>query len=63
MQEIEENSQGETIDKRLQLYKNLREQMLTSLKSDQEQEMKAKMDELHKKIENLERAQRLKEQR
>lgn len=56
--EIEKESAG---DKRLQMYKNLRDQMLQSLRVDQEQEQKHRMDDLNKKIQDLERAQRQKE--
>ena len=50
-----------TADKRLLLYKGLRDKFLSGLKADQEQESRARMEELNKKIEALERAQRMKE--
>ena len=38
MQAIEEASQGQTMDKRLAMYKNLRGQIHSALRSDQDQE-------------------------
>jgi hypothetical protein len=54
MEEIEANG-ADSSDKRLTLYKGLREKFLSSLKSEQEQDHRAKMEELNKKIELLER--------
>lgn len=61
MQEIESAGASETMDKRLHLYRALRDQMLSGLRVDQELENKARMDELNKKIDGLERSQRQKE--
>ncbi len=54
MDEIEANG-ADSSDKRLSLYKGLREKFLSSLKSEQEQDHRARMEELNKKIELLER--------
>ncbi len=51
----------QSVDKRLQLYKNLRDQMHSSIRQDHETMTKQQMDELNKKIEALERSQRQKE--
>ncbi len=61
MQEIESASATETVDKRLNMYRALRDQMLSGLRVDQELENRAHMDDLNKKIEALERSQRQKE--
>lgn len=61
LHEIESTESGHSIDKRLSLYKNLRDQMLSGLKADQETEHRAKMEELNRKIEAIERSQRQKE--
>ena len=54
--------EDQPMDKRLALYKNLRDQMITSQKqSNLHHDSKAKMDELNKRIEVLERASRMKD--
>jgi TolA-binding protein len=63
MQAIEEASQGETMDKRLAKYRQLRDQVHSALRSDKDEEDQRQISELNKKIEQLERAQRLKDQR
>ena len=55
MDEIESQGAADSSDKRLSLYKGLREKFLSSLKSEQEQDHRARMEELNKKIELLER--------
>ena len=52
------DSSAQSVDKRLQLYKNLRDQMHNSIRQDHETMTKQQMDELNKKIEALERSQR-----
>ena len=61
MQDIESAGATETVDKRLHMYRALRDQMLSGLRVDQELENRARMNELNKKIEALERSQRQKE--
>lgn len=61
MQLNEIESQADSQDKRLALYKALREKFFTNLKSDQESEHRNRMEELNKKIEILERQERLKQ--
>ena len=61
MQLDEIEAQADSQDKRLVLYKGLREKFLLSLKSEQEQDHKLRMEELNKKIELLEKQMKLKE--
>lgn len=63
MLEIENSADSSTqsVDKRLQLYKSLRDQMHSSIRQDHESLNRQQMEELNKKIEELERSQRQKE--
>lgn len=63
MLEIESSADSSTqsVDKRLQLYKSLRDQMHNSIRQDHESLSRQQMEELNKKIEALERSQRQKE--
>ena len=54
---------GAPADKRLAMYKNLRDQMLDSLKSDQQSEHRMRMAELDKQIQLLEISTREREAR
>ena len=57
MLEVDAISYGQPVDKRLAMYKNLRDQLIQQLKSDQqEQDNKLQMEELNKKILALEKA-------
>lgn len=51
-----ETMEGNEVDKRLAMYKNLRDQLLGELANSKETEQKAKMDEITKKIQQLEKA-------
>lgn len=53
-----ENLEGNEYDKRLAMYKNLRETLLGELSNSKNAEQKAKMDEINKKIDALEKSRR-----
>ena len=68
IQKLEEKFDIEKIemsdyDKRLEMYKNLRNQLLSQLEKDKQADYKAKMEEINKKIEALEKSKKEKEER
>lgn len=54
---------GNEYDKRLAMYKGLKDQLLSDLANSTKAEQQAKMDELNKKIAALEKAKKDKEQK
>lgn len=59
----QENIESTDFDKRLALYRKLKEQMLADIANTSEVEQKAKMEELNRKIQALEKAKKEKERR
>lgn len=55
---LEIETGGDSNEKRLAMYKHLRDKMVSGLKSDQESEHRAKMELISKHIEVLELAQK-----
>lgn len=58
-----DSQQAVPVDKRLAMYRNLRDQVVAGLKSDQQEEHRMKMEELDKKIKLLELTQKEREAR
>lgn len=52
------NMSAPEVDKRLQMYKNMKAQLLKDLEANKQADQKHKMDDLSKKIEDLERHKR-----